>query len=406
MSLTTKNGKGWGRKQGQCLAVCHSPLHTEGVVGSNPASPTSFGLKYTNPQKVNEMAPKLTTWLTSDEYAEREGISRVAAVKRLKSGKVPGAEQVTTGKRLVWRIPATYKGDCMPWDAIEVGWIKTASTGLLTGRPIGAKTLKNMEYGMGWFWSALGVAPSVDAITPDKLYEAYSRYPLDTEGGNCHYGKKEQIYKAVKSLYRYLVYIGQAPPNLAFPHPERIMPAKRKFTDERGFQKLLIANKDHHARKPRDIASTRVILYLAGLCGLRCQEICSLKITDVDTERQEITIALGKGYKRRRVGMPTELKEAITKWMAYHPGGPWLLASSTGQQIDRHCIGRKIRWVSKKAGVDINPHGLRRTAAKIWLDRGYSITKVQNMLGHSDITTTQMYALEKEEDVIAMMVGK
>ena len=83
-----------------------------------------------------------------------------------------------------------------------------------------------------------------------------------------------------------------------------------------------------------------------------------------------------------------------------------MLASSTGQQIDRHCIGRKIRWVSKKAGVDINPHGLRRTAAKIWLDRGYSITKVQNMLGHSDITTTQMYALEKEEDVIAMMVGK
>lgn len=386
-----------------CLAFHGGDGDSNSPGGTNLSPPAQH-------QKGNEVTRGVTGLLTTDEVAKRDGVARKTVVERCNNGYYRGARQVQQGARLVWKIPEDYsQAETLPYDQLEAGWLKALKTGTLTGRPMAPTTLSNLTYGLAKYWETLGRKKAPQNVSPDHLNEAMGNIAVDYEGANCHYAQREAMYKAVKSFDRYLSRCGYHAPRdyeYTLVKPSRIMPERRKFTDEVGFNKLLTANKAKvNGRSARDVALTRVILYLAGLCGLRCGEITRLKLSDCDIDRQVMTIALGKGHKRRRVGMPQPLIDAIKMWMPYQKGQA-LLTVKTGQPVDRYAISKRIKWCSDRAGVDINPHGLRRTAAIIWLDRGYNIIKVQKMLGHTDVKITQAYALASEDDVIAMMAGK
>jgi integrase/recombinase XerD len=141
--------------------------------------------------------------------------------------------------------------------------------------------------------------------------------------------------------------------------------------------------------------------------GLRCEELCGLRVRDLQTRQGVIHLRVfGKGSKIRYVPAHPLALQRIDDYLAAagHLGdtdGPLFRAikNPAGQGNGRplthgaiyHCVLRKY---GKTAGVDLGsfgPHALRATAATNALDRGADLGKVQEWLGHANVSTTRLY---------------
>lgn len=142
--------------------------------------------------------------------------------------------------------------------------------------------------------------------------------------------------------------------------------------------------------------------------GCRVSELVGLKRSDIDGERVK---ALGKGNKERFVYLNPRAQIALNNYLSTRtdsfdwvfPGGVF---AATGKNevvdkpIDIGTVESMIRELGKRAGVEnCHPHRFRRTAATIALRRGMPIEQVSKMLGHEQLTTTQIYAITADEDV-------
>lgn len=152
----------------------------------------------------------------------------------------------------------------------------------------------------------------------------------------------------------------------------------------------------------RDLA----ILLTLYSAGLRVAELSGLKRDDVDLKRMEFTVA-GKGGKRRVVFLTESAKDAIQKYLdARRDMNPFLFvpydrARGAGNRINEadsepltpRSIERIISRRSREAGImkKVTPHTLRHSFATALLYNGADLRSVQAMLGHSSITTTQIY---------------
>ena len=143
--------------------------------------------------------------------------------------------------------------------------------------------------------------------------------------------------------------------------------------------------------------------------GCRVGELVNMKRSDISGERTKV---LGKGNKERYVYLNPRALVAINDYLATRtdnfdwlfPGGEF--ADKTGKVVDKPLdqgtVGSMLRHIGKRAGVDnCHPHRFRRTAATIALRRGMPIEQVSRMLGHEQLTTTQIYAITDDEDVQA-----
>lgn len=156
-----------------------------------------------------------------------------------------------------------------------------------------------------------------------------------------------------------------------------------------------------NAAKGKDWQSIRdnAILELFYASGMRVSELSGLKIEDVNLEVGYIR-CLGKGSKERVIPIGKNAKEAIIKYIS----GPRkklikenkisiVFISRLGKKISRQSIWKIIKHYARKAGIkkEIKPHTLRHTFATHLLQHGADLRSVQEMLGHSDISTTQIY---------------
>jgi integrase/recombinase XerC len=148
--------------------------------------------------------------------------------------------------------------------------------------------------------------------------------------------------------------------------------------------------------KPRD----RGMIELLYSCGLRIEELMSLNIKNIDFMSNTVTV-FGKGDKERIVPVGIKCIEAIMSYiqerretgLPYDIKSPMFLSDNNkrlGQRTARRIIHRLFIQASifKKA----SPHTLRHTFATHILDRGCDIRSVQEMLGHKNLSTTQIYA--------------
>lgn len=145
------------------------------------------------------------------------------------------------------------------------------------------------------------------------------------------------------------------------------------------------------ARKLRDVA---VIELLYG-SGLRVAELCGLRRPDLDLDRGRATV-LGKGSKERLVPLSEPAVEALRAWWA--EGRPVLAASSSdGSVLFVNARGNPLtprdvrRILDARSPVPTHPHALRHTFATHLLDGGADLRTVQELLGHEDLATTQIY---------------
>jgi integrase/recombinase XerD len=138
-------------------------------------------------------------------------------------------------------------------------------------------------------------------------------------------------------------------------------------------------------------ARERAVLEVLYATGMRVSELCQLKIQDVD----ETTVRIyGKGSKERIVPIGKQAIQAIDRYLAFrHDNHEQLFLSAKGRPLDRIAVWKMVKCCAKKAGLTkkISPHTFRHSYATHLLDRGADLRIIQDLLGHSSITSTDRY---------------
>lgn len=139
-------------------------------------------------------------------------------------------------------------------------------------------------------------------------------------------------------------------------------------------------------------ARDRAILEILYASGLRVSELCSLTLYSVDDEAVRV---LGKGSKERIVPIGKKALQALDHYLCLreHFSSESLFLTKKGKPIDRSSVWKMVKYYAKKTGITktISPHTFRHSFATHLLDNGADLRIIQEMLGHSNIATTDRY---------------
>jgi integrase/recombinase XerC len=141
---------------------------------------------------------------------------------------------------------------------------------------------------------------------------------------------------------------------------------------------------------PRD----RALLEVLYGGGLRVGELVALDVPDVDLATAIVRIRRGKGGKERRVPLGPPAVAAVRAWLAERPDAEddALFVDRNGRRLSDRSVRRVVAKAGARAGVpDLHPHALRHTFATHLLDAGADLRGIQELLGHSSLSTTQRY---------------
>lgn len=129
--------------------------------------------------------------------------------------------------------------------------------------------------------------------------------------------------------------------------------------------------------------------------GLRLAELAAVDLDDIDGHARLITVT-GKGNKTRTVPVGTAALEAIRRWLEVRCAGEGeraLFTSARGGRLSPRSIQARLRLQGRRAGMhqDVHPHMLRHSFASHLLESSGDLRAVQELLGHANIATTQIY---------------
>jgi integrase/recombinase XerD len=137
-----------------------------------------------------------------------------------------------------------------------------------------------------------------------------------------------------------------------------------------------------------------VLLELLYATGMRVSELVGLRRSAVMRDASFLTIT-GKGNKERIVPLTDSARDAVRRWADALPAGPWLFpAGGEEGHLSRQVFARDLKALAGRAGIAssrIAPHVLRHAFASHLLQGGADLRVVQTLLGHADISTTQIY---------------
>lgn len=141
----------------------------------------------------------------------------------------------------------------------------------------------------------------------------------------------------------------------------------------------------------------RAAMELFYSSGLRLAELANAQLTDLDLAAGYITV-VGKGNKTRRLPVGCKAREALADWLELRarwavPGGDWLFLGPKGQRFSERAIQLRLAHQARRAGLaqHLHPHMLRHSFASHLLESSHDLRAVQELLGHADISTTQIY---------------
>ena len=149
---------------------------------------------------------------------------------------------------------------------------------------------------------------------------------------------------------------------------------------------------------PKEIRD-KAMLEILYATGIRVTELINLKLSDINLQRG--FLVCNEGNKERIIPFGKAAKNAMLRYldgvrdcMVEDEKSEILFANCSGKPMSRQGFWKLIKYYSKKAGIeeDITPHTLRHSFAAHLVENGADLRSVQEMLGHSDISTTQVYA--------------
>lgn len=205
-----------------------------------------------------------------------------------------------------------------------------------------------------------------------------------------------RLLSSVRAFYRWSLREGHRTddPSLRIESPKLGRPLPKALS-EHDVEQLLAAPNPELAIEFRD----RTMLELLYACGLRVSELTGLTISQVSLT-QGLVRVIGKGRKERLVPMGEEaldwlqryLKECRPKLVGPRPSDV-LFPSNRGTTMTRQTFWYRIKLYARRAGIQthLSPHTLRHAFATHLLNHGADLRVVQMLLGHSDLSTTQIY---------------
>ncbi len=138
----------------------------------------------------------------------------------------------------------------------------------------------------------------------------------------------------------------------------------------------------------------RAMMELFYSSGLRVSELCALRWGDLDLAGGEVRV-LGKGQKTRIVPVGRHAREALALWQAEHPAAPAapIFPGRGAAPISPRAVQKRVRELALRQGVwkRVHPHLLRHSFASHVLESSGDLRGVQELLGHANIATTQIY---------------
>jgi integrase/recombinase XerD len=233
-------------------------------------------------------------------------------------------------------------------------------------------------------------------ITPIKTSRSVIRDYLGSLTPDLSKRSQARNVSAIKTFFRFLVSEGKMKEN-----PARLLETPRI---QQKLPEVLSLGEVEQLLSQPDITTPlgqrdRAMLELLYATGLRASELVHLKLLDVNLEAGFVK-TLGKGSKERMVPFGEMALKALKTYLfdgrkallkSGHP--PYLFLNFRGKPLSRQGFWKIIRNHGTMAGIKkkIKPHGLRHSFASHLLEAGADLRSVQVMLGHADITTTQIY---------------
>ncbi|WP_082336957.1 tyrosine recombinase [Porphyrobacter sp. AAP60] len=196
-------------------------------------------------------------------------------------------------------------------------------------------------------------------------------------------------------------------PSGALPAPRSRRPLPKLLGHDQIAALFARAEDDAMGNEPRAVRQLALIELLYG-SGLRATELVALPLSAVPRDAPFLTIT-GKGGATRLVPVGARALEAVGRWMAVRPALPasrFLFPSKGGAHLSRIRLYQLIKALAARAGLDpaqVSPHVLRHAFATHLLEGGADLRVLQTLLGHADISTTQIYTHVDAARLVALV---
>lgn len=222
---------------------------------------------------------------------------------------------------------------------------------------------------------------------------AVRRYVAARHRDGAHGRSLARLLSALRGLYRYLAARGRVAANPAqsvrAPKSDRRLP---RALDVDQMATLL----DDGSSKPLEVRD-RAMWETLYSCGLRVSELVGLDLGDLDLASGEARV-LGKGRKERITPVGRHAREQLRAWLEVRATmardeEPAVFVGRTGRRLGARSVQQRLRAWARRIGLDtrVHPHMLRHSFASHLLESSGDLRAVQELLGHSNIATTQVY---------------
>jgi integrase/recombinase XerD len=240
---------------------------------------------------------------------------------------------------------------------------------------------------------AKGLPKALTALTRQDL-EAFVRDAM-TDGLSPT--SAARLVASVRGVFRYLRLHGDVHENPAEDlHAPRLFAALPRFLSTADVDALLAAPDVNTPGGLRD----RALIEVLYATGLRVSELVNLRLADIRMDQGYLQ-CLGKGNKQRIVPLGDIAAEWVRRYLkdgrpqfTKKKDGPWLFISARGShRLSRGGFWQILKDYGTKANIKahLSPHVLRHSFATHLLERGADLRAIQTMLGHADLSTTQIY---------------
>jgi site-specific recombinase XerD len=240
-------------------------------------------------------------------------------------------------------------------------------------------------------WSTVG------GVEPDRVdYPVLRRYAAQLAHRGAGPRTVARKLAAIRSFYKSMVELGEMTANpadlLPAPKQPQRLPRTMKAEDVAALLNKIPATTPLELRD-------RALFELAYGCGLRAEELVDLDLQSIDFDAETVRVE-GKGGKTRFVPAGEPALRSVTRYLergrpalASADDDPALLLSKSGRRLSTSDVRRRLKVWARHATQQgaVHPHALRHSFATHLLEGGADLRAIQELLGHSSISTTQVY---------------
>ena len=302
---------------------------------------------------------------TVDRLVETFGADRVQVLQP--DGTPPSAPRVARGRSV--REPPGPEGELME-----------RVRGALTLRGYSPRTIKvylgHLRRFLEWCGHGIAAIP----VDPERQCQAYLLEVL--QGRQISRGYQNQLISALKFLCESVLGAPLVAPRIPRPRKEHRLP---QVLSPEEVARILA-----RARNPKH----RALLMLLYSAGLRVGEVVRLRPSDLDVERGLVRVRRGKGAKDRYTLLARKSVDAVRLYLDAYPTEDWLFPSTRpGRHLSTRSVQRVVKRAAAAAGItkQVTTHTLRHSFATHLLEGGTNLRIIQELLGHTNARTTQLY---------------